>query len=300
MVDLDTGRAGLRRVAPPPWPVLRIILSASIWMAASLLIYGLMRVVDIMMLGALTTPKDVGEYGALSTVALLVQVYPLAASQTLGPNVSRHYHNGDIDGVKRALDRYIYMAAIIASFIFAGIAVFGSRLDLLFGHSFRFRPDVAFLMPLGYLLSATLAPMGYALSMTGRHRSGTVILCLGALTLVALCALLIPPLGQAGAAMASATSFLVINLMRYSYVAKVLRFVPGEWRDLLSPPIALACAYAARFGLDALASRTLAAMIAACVLYTGLFGLICLGGLVRARDRDEIFGAVRSRLAARR
>ena len=292
-------RADLPTASPPGWPVLRAILSASIWMAASLLIYGMMRFFDVLLLGALATAKDVGEYGALSTVAQLVQVYPLAASQTLGPNVSRHFHAGDIDGVKRVLDRYIYMAAIIASFIFAGIAVFGSRLDLVFGHSFKFRPDVAFLMPLGYLLSATLAPMGYALSMTGRHRSETAILCLGALTLVGLCVLLIPIWGQVGAATASASSFLVINVLRYLYVARVLKFVPGQLRDLLPPFVALACAYLARLGIDAVAGRTLPATIAACLCYTFLFGLVCFGGMVRRGDRDDILASLRRRLARR-
>jgi O-antigen/teichoic acid export membrane protein len=254
------------------WAEARGVLRESVWMSLNLFVYGAMRFVDILMLGSLAPAKEVGEYGALSTIAQLVQVYPLAASQSLGPDVSRHYHAGNMDGVRQALGSYIHKASIVASFIFAGIAAFGTRLDLLFGPSFQFRWEVSILMPLGYLLSATLAPTGYALSMTGRHRGELGILGLGSVVLVAFCALLIPPYGQVGAAAAVAIAFLIVNLVRYGYVARVLGFVPGHPRDLLPPFVALALAFAARGATDLLGERSLLVTAAGCVLYAILYG----------------------------
>ncbi len=284
------------RAAPASWAVIRPLLATSLWMAASLFIYGLMRVLDILLLGHFATAKDVGEYGALSTIAQIVQVYPLAASQTLGPNISRCFHAGDQPGMKAALDGYLYMASLVASFFFAGIAGFGDRLDLVFGHSFAFHADVAFLLPLGYLLSATLAPMGYALSMTGRHRSETGILCIGAGSLVLLCCLLIPRFGQIGAAMASAASFAVINLLRYAYVAHRLHFIPGRPRDLLAPLVALGCAFASRALIGEVAPRNLVATFAGCVLYTTAFALAVSFALLHRRDRATLLQGVGRRL----
>lgn len=279
------------------WGEVRNVLSESLWMALNMLVYGLMRFVDILMLGFYLPASEVGEYAALSTISLLVQVYPLAASQTLGPTVSRQYHAGDLNGVRRTLDDYIYLATLISGFIFAGIAVFGTRLDLVFGKSFHFQQGVTVLMPIGYLLSATLAPTGFALSMTGRHRAELGILVLGGAVLVVLCRILIPVFGQSGAAFAVAMSFFIINTVRFGYVAKVLGFVPGHWRDFMPPAAGLLLAYLARNVVDLGWAPSLPAFLVACVLYAALYGAACQLVLLRPSERDVVGRLLRGRLS---
>ena len=185
---------------------------------------------------------------------------------------------------------------MISGFIFAGIAVFGTRLDLVFGRSFHFQQGVSLLMPVGYLLSATLAPTGYALSMTGRHRAELGILLLGGVTLVVLCRLLIPVFGQVGAASAVAASFFVINTVRFGYVARVLGFVPGHWRDLLPPVAGLVLAYLARSLVDLGFASSLPALVAACVLYGALYGAACQIVLLRPAERDAVHRQLSGRI----
>lgn len=295
MTTRDRARAEAAR--PVPWSEARSVLGESVWMVLNLLVYGLMRFVDILMLGYYLPASQVGEYAALSTISQLVQVYPLAASQTLGPTVSRQYHAGDLNGVRRTLDNYIYLATMISGFIFAGIAVFGTRLDLVFGKSFLFQQGVSLLMPIGYLLSATLAPTGYALSMTGRHRAELGILLLGGVTLVVLCRVLIPIYGQIGAASAVATSFFIINTVRFGYVAKVLGFVPGRWRDILPPVAGLVLAYLARNVVDLGFAPSLPAFFAACLLYGVLYAVACQLVLLRPAERDAVDRQLRGRIS---
>ncbi|WP_426032194.1 lipopolysaccharide biosynthesis protein [Caulobacter sp. DWP3-1-3b2] len=266
------------------------LLSESIWMAMNLFVYGMLRFVDILMLGVFASAKAVGEYAAISTVAQLVQVWPLAASQTLGPTIARRYHEGDMAGVRSALSGYIHMAAIVAGFVFGGVAAFGDRLDLVFGHSFQFDATIAFLMPLGYLLSATLAPMGYALSMTGKHRTELAILILGGVVLVGLCAVLTPRYGAVGASISVALTFALINVVRFVVVARLLGFVPGKLRDLLPPLIAVACAFPCKGLLESLLGRDLIATIAACMLYSLVYALIALRFLINKSDRAALLG----------
>lgn len=287
----SAGNAG-----PVPWREARGVLGESLWMALNLLVYGLMRFVDILMLGYYLPANQIGEYAALSTISQLVQVYPLAASQTLGPTVSRQYHAGDLDGVRRTLDNYIYLATLISGFIFAGIAVFGTQLDLVFGKSFQFQQAVSVIMPVGYLLSATLAPTGYALSMTGRHRAELGILVLGGVALVVLCRLLIPAYGQVGAASAVATAFFIINTVRFGYVAKVLGFVPGRWRDVLPPVAGLLLAYLARTVVDLGFARSFPALLGACLLYAALYAAACQLVLLRPSERDAVGRQLRGRI----
>ncbi|MFG1379739.1 oligosaccharide flippase family protein [Xanthobacter autotrophicus] len=256
------------------WTNARKILGDSVFMAMNLFVYGVMRFLDILMLGSMAAARDVGEYGAVSTISQLIQVYPLAMSQTLGPRIARLYHAGDIVGLRDALNRYIQLATLVASFIFAGIAAFGTRLDLLFGASFSFHADVAFLVPLGYLLSATLAPTGYALSMTGRHRSELVILVVGAACLIGLGLLLIPSHGQLGAAIAVAVSFGLVNIIRFMFVARYFKFRPGRLLDLVPPVLGLAIAFGARELVALAMERSLVSTIVGCVIYAAVYGTI--------------------------
>lgn len=249
------------------WRVARVILGDSVWMSVNMFVYGMMRFVDVLVLGAFASAAVVGSYTALASVAQLVSIWPIAASQTLGPNISRHYHAGDYPAVRKALNDYIRLASVMSGFLFAGVAAFGDHLDLLFGHSFHFRPLIAFLMPLGYLVSAALAPMGYALSMTGRHRAELLILIIGGAVLGMLCYLLVPTYGDVGAATAVCCSFALVNIIRFLWVGRTLGFVPGRIADLAPPVIAALLAYGVKLCLVLPLPRTLPALLFGCVVY---------------------------------
>jgi O-antigen/teichoic acid export membrane protein len=110
--------------------------------------------------------------------------------------------------------------------------------------------------------------------MTGRHRSELAICSVGGLVLVVICLLLIPVMGQAGAAVASVSAFATINIIRFAYVSRVLGFVPGRLIDFTPPIAGLATAWLARYLVDSAFNRTLVALIAACCLFTLLYGLV--------------------------
>lgn len=289
-----------RRMAPAvpavsskvAWQEARGILKESAWMCLALFVYSMMRLIDVLFLGVYADARSVGEYTALATIAQLIQFYPLAASQSLGPNISRLHHSGDSDGVRRELVNYMRFAALVAGFMFAGIAIFGTRLDLLFGPSFHFRPEVCFLLPLGHLLSAVLAPTGYSLSMTGRHRQEYYILACGFLLLLFLCYVLVPRYGQVGAAASVAVAFAVVNIVRFAYVAKVLGFVPGALRDVLPTLLGLLLAFGARELGDLLGNRDLLTMMLSCFLYTLAFGTLAYAFLLNPIERSRARAAV--------
>jgi O-antigen/teichoic acid export membrane protein len=253
------------------WRAARTILGDSVWMSFNNFLYGMMRYVDVLVLGAFASAAVVGSYTALGSVAQLVSVWPIASSQTLGPVVSRHYHAGDYAALRKALNDYIRFAAVVSGFLFGGVAAFGDHLDLLFGHSFHFRPLIAFLMPLGYLVSATLAPMGYSLSMTGRHRAELVILMIGGAALWSLCSLLVPRYTDVGAAIAVCLSFTLVNVIRFLWVGRTLGFIPGRLADVAPPVIAALLAFGTKLCLVALLPRTLPALLLGCVVYAAAY-----------------------------
>jgi O-antigen/teichoic acid export membrane protein len=270
------------------WRAARTILGDSVWMSLNLFVYGMMRFVDVLVLGAFATASVVGSYTALSSVAQLVSVWPIASSQTLGPDISRHYHAGDLAAVRKVLNDYIHFASVVSGFLFAGVAAFGDHLDLLFGRSFHFRPLIAFLMPLGYLVSATLAPTGYSLSMTGRHRAELVILILGGAGLWAFCGVLIPRYGDVGAATAVCLSFTLVNFLRFHWVGRTLGFIPGRIADLAPPLIALLLAFAIKLGVLVHLPRTFLALLLGCALYAFAYAAVAYRFLLGEAGRAKI------------
>ena len=268
------------------WGYILTILNDSYWMALSLFAYGALRFVDILVLGAYAPKPVVGSYGVLSTVSQLVAVYPLAMSQTLGPNISRHYLANDLPGVKRVLNTYIRSASLAGGFVFGGIVGFGDHLDLIFGHSFHFEPALTLMLPLGWFVSATLAPTGYSLSMTGHHKAELMVLFMGTCVLTGGCFLLVPGWGALGAATAVLIAFLTIDVSRFAMVSRHLGFFPGHLLDLLPPLLAAVLAYGVKHVIDQALPRTFLVLVLGCTIYALIFGGAALR-LAKRRTADR-------------
>ena len=267
-------------------------------MAMLLLLYQAMRFVDVLVLSALTTARIAGEYAAMSMVAQLISIYPNAISQTLGPRIAALYAAGDRDGMYREFRQYLRQASLLGGYLFGGIAVFGTDLDLLFGPEFHFPVMLAGLLALGWYISAVLAPLGYALSMTGRHRQEFVILASGAGVLLAALFAFVPLLGGVGAALAVALSFLVINVVRSVRVIRVLGRNPLSARDLLPPLLFLGLAALASTLDQVVAGRSIALLLVECVAYT-LLSAAAYGFLLAVPAERRRIGSMLARVGAR-
>jgi len=242
----------VRRIDPGErqgWRESLAILKPSLWMAFSVFFYSTIRNVDILILGSARPMKEVGEYGSLSTIAQLVQFFPNALALTLGPTVARLFAENDIAGLKRNMDEYTRRAALLGAPLFGAAAAWGGVLDILFGRSFHYSPSVALILALGYLVSGVFGPLGFGLSMTGRHRTETMILIAGNLFVGGACLLTSRPFGQLGVAASVLAGYFLINGFRYFAVYRTLRIVPGNLRDFLPPVICLVMGY----GLESLA-----------------------------------------------
>lgn len=285
----DRGRARLARSCKgvARWDIFRRVLLESGWMAMTSLVYGLMRFADTLILGAYWPAQDVGQYAALAPVSTLVTAWPAAASQSLGPSVSRFFHSRQVDGMIDALRAFVRSSMIASCFVFGGVAIFGERLDLIFGSAYSFEPLLCFLVPLGLLISAALAPLGFALSMTGRHKEEFGIAVFGCASLL-LCGLwLTPRFGAVGAGLSVVLGFGVANGLRVLYIAHLYRRAPFCAADLAPVAISLATAFAARFasfGAEAMFWQT----AAQCLLYGFFYAGTCFAFLARQDERSMI------------
>jgi O-antigen/teichoic acid export membrane protein len=270
LIYMDPSRSvPIGRIEEPRAQLSRI-LSDSIWMAMLLLVGQTMRFIDVIFLAAMTTAKITGEYTAMSNVAQLILIYPGAISQTLGPRIAFLHHTNDRHGIAVALEDYLRKASLLGGYLFGGIAVFGSQLDLVFGRQFSFSWQLAVPLAFGWFISATLGPLSYALSMTGRHKQDFIILIAGSVLLIVCLRLTIPGLQEVGAALSVAAAFIVANAMRTVVVTRTLKFNPIRSLIILAPlSFALIAWCCARLG-GAMADRSLLNLLCQCTGYTAL------------------------------
>ncbi len=272
------------------WSSIASILKESGWMAVTTFVYGGMRFLDTLILGVYSSAAEVGQYAALSAVSCLVMAYPAAASQSLGPTVARFFHEGRIDMMIDALRDFFRASMMFSCFVFGGVAVFGDRLDLIFGPAYAFDRTLCFLLPLALTMSAVLAPMGYALSMTGRHKVELVIAFLGSATLVISGILLTPGWGAVGASLSVMAGFGVANVIRVAYIGRLFGSLPLGVADFAPFVVSLAAAGLARNVVDSFWSRSFWGTATECLLYAALYAWACFAFLSREDERSMLRG----------
>jgi O-antigen/teichoic acid export membrane protein len=237
-------KIGPRPSPLPNFPEIKELFKYSGWLCALLFLYSLIRNIDIPVLAKFVSPSQVGNYAATAVISQIVLAFPQALSQTLGPRISRLYHEGRVDAVREAVLSYLRNAVLIASPVAAALATFAPWLDVIFGARFHFERQLSVTLTLAYYLAAIFAPMGYCLSMTGKHIVEFFILLLGAIVTVISLMLLVPRFGPTGAAAGIALGYLTVESARTFIVSKLMGFVPGRLRDLAPLPCCFAAAIA--------------------------------------------------------
>jgi O-antigen/teichoic acid export membrane protein len=269
------------------------VLSESLWMAGTMLVANAMRFVDIVMLAALTTAAEVGQYTALSYVAQVILIYPTAGAQTLGPRVAALYRDGDKDGVRIALNTYMRQSALLGGYLFAGVAVFGSQLDLVFGHGFQISWAMAVLLAFGWYVAATLGQLGFMLSMTGYHHHEFAFMSVGPVILIGSLWVFIPMMRDTGAALSVAIAFSVVNVARTLWSIRLLRINPLQVRDI-APPIVFSILALLSLALgQKTGQRALPVLIAECAVYSVLAASAFYILFASADERSRLSAAVR-------
>lgn len=255
----------------------RSILTVGPWLAISLVSYGLLRILDLMVLGAHVSSDELGRYAAIAAVSVFVQVYPMTLSQALGPEIAELSMRSDARSAGLAIREFVGRASVAGAFVYGGIAIFGTHLDLIFGDKFHFDSWTLLLMSTAWLLSGVLNPTGYALSMTGRHRSESMLLVGGAALFAFLLFALVPTLGARGAAGALLLAMLFIQGGRVVLVSRLIDSAVVRARDLLPPVLALGIAKSIDLVVEHYLGQSFATLVGECVTYTAAYGLSVLG-----------------------
>jgi O-antigen/teichoic acid export membrane protein len=168
---------------------------------------------DLLMLGLLMDPEDVGKYRVAVQIADGLGMILVAFSAVIAPHLARLHATGDLRAVQRILvgsHRLGLLVLLPVSLALALGAV--PLLGLIFGPEYSSAAHTMRILVLGRAAYAAIGFSGLALSMFGLASLASAATMVMAGANVGLNLLLIPPFGMTGAASATVTSTLLVNV----------------------------------------------------------------------------------------
>lgn len=206
----------------------RSLAHRSDWLSVSWVLF-LMAVVqemlnqiDLILLGIVGNATQAAHFAAAWRLASLVPFGLAALSLVSGPLIASAYHRRDLAELARIARISARFAALFGLATGTVLAIFGAPLLGLFGPGFADAYQPLLILLAGALVNCFTGVVGYFLMLTGHQREALVCLAIALTVSVVANLLLIPPLGAAGAAIASALGLACWNLLMVLYVRRYL------------------------------------------------------------------------------
>jgi len=180
------------------------------------------RQTDVIMLGLLVGDAAAGTYVVAARSAALIGFVLFSANAAMAPMISRVYHSGDMGRLQRIATLSARLTMLFSVPVAIGFIVFGDWFLRLFGAEFAVARPALTILSIGQFINASMGSVALLLTMTGHERLAARGFGIAAVANVSLNAALIPAFGATGAAIATATSLLVWNMVLAVYVYRRL------------------------------------------------------------------------------
>jgi len=252
--------------------------------------------IDMLIMGYLGTPTEVGFYGAALRVGVVSSAIFLAFTTVFTPVISDLYNrhiSRELNLLYKTVTRWIFICTL--PFVLLQL-LFADPIMKMFGSQFAAGSEALMILALSQLINAASGPAGYMVLMSGRSRLELLNISVALAMNVAACFLLIPRYGVVGAALANLAASFAINLMRAAQVWLFMRMHAYD-RGYLKPALAGAAAafvaiQAGRF-IDTFSGPVPVIALASMMLLVFLAGILLLR--IDAQDKAVLL-LVKARL----
>lgn len=173
---------------------------------------------DTIMLGWLSNSKEIGFYSVASSIAMTTSFFHLLTASVLTPKVASLY------GEDKIIELEIMIQRVTVILIFIGItstlvfAIFGEKILQIWGNEFVVAYWVLLILAVGQTFNIGTGATGVILIMTGNERTAAKISLLTLILNLTLNYLLIPNFGSLGAAISTATTVIISNILKIVFV----------------------------------------------------------------------------------
>lgn len=171
---------------------------------------------DILALGFFKADSDVGIYRVAVQMAAIVIFAMQAVNMIQGPHIAHLFAKGDTQRIQQMMTRSAQAILMFAVPVVIVIVVFGEFIiRKIYGPAFERAYLPLVILCTGQLVNASMGSVASLLNMTGHERDTTKSVLVGAVVNVTLNLSLVPLWGMTGAAVATATTLIVWNLIMW-------------------------------------------------------------------------------------
>jgi O-antigen/teichoic acid export membrane protein len=195
-------------------------------MLAVTLFSGYVAEINVILAGWFLPADEVARFHVSFRLALIVSFGLFAVDAAIAPDLSRLYAASDHAQVQQLLDRATrvrFLGAVLAVVVFV---VAGRSVLAWFGPEFVAGYSLLLILATGQLVLAGVGPVARLLSITG-HQDRALVASVSSLLLAgALVALLVPPFGLEGAAVAATVNVTIWAVWMWWLVVRYTGFRP--------------------------------------------------------------------------
>ncbi len=185
---------------------------------------------DIVILGVIATPSEVGVYAAATRFASLLAFGLGAVAVVVPPMLAAAYTSGSRSDFQAVMRKSSLFSGSIAVFTGLPLLLWPQYLLGLFGAGYASASDLLRVLAVGQIVSAIAGPVGFALLLSGAARRFILYQLFAGMLGVMAYVIVYPIFGMHGVAVV--TSIMIISVNAVAYVDVVwLRFdAPGSRR----------------------------------------------------------------------
>ncbi len=181
---------------------------------------------DIWILGMFRNLEEVGIYGAVSRLAMLITFTLQIANAVSPPLIAEMNARGNLQKLEKTLRSIATLStlpALAALIIF--IAWPGTLLGILYGEYYRNGAVVLVILGSGHLVNVAFGSCGYTLMMTGHQVHMMIISLFSGTVSILMAYLLAPEFGGPGVAASVSAGLVMQNILMLTTVRKLV----GIW-----------------------------------------------------------------------
>jgi O-antigen/teichoic acid export membrane protein len=176
------------------------------------------------MIGIWLLAEDVAYFSVAQRIAMLTSFILMAVNLVVAPKFAAFKAADDMVNIRKTALFSVRLLLISAFPIISFMLVFPSFLMGLFGENFKQGALILQILVLGQAVNVITGSVGYLLMMSGNERDMRFVTIFSGIAVVVLTCILTPLYGTVGAAVATAFSLAMQNLMAVYFVKKRLGF----------------------------------------------------------------------------
>ncbi|MBT8265595.1 MAG: polysaccharide biosynthesis C-terminal domain-containing protein [Bacteroidia bacterium] len=189
------------------------ILKVSFPMSFSLISLLIMQSFDIYVLEKFFSFKTVAYYGIAIKISAVVGIILTSINATIAPQISKLFFADEMSNLRQVIKKATTLNVILTIPLILFLIIFSNYILSFFGSNYILAQQALYIILFGQIINALCGPVGLYLNMTGRQNLFQKVLLIALVINIVMNLVLIPKYEMIGAAISTAFSFTMWNLV---------------------------------------------------------------------------------------